>query len=262
MSKTKKERIMPRYGEQAKIEAVRLRCEEQLNNAEIAARTGISVSTIHRLMHDTGNLLSPEECKRRRAHAFRDQSGKTFGRLVVLRRTGTNKHRTPLYECRCACGNIMEVSGAHLVAKYHPTRSCGCLLADAARKTMERVAHGPHVKKPLGDSAKHRYYLNYFNGAAQRGMIWGLTKEQVLKIAIQDCHYCGVPPLNPFGSGLKQKPNGVFFSNGIDRKDPEMGYLLDNVLPCCKICNIAKSDMSYEVFCAYLTRLVQFRYSR
>ena len=47
------------------------------------------------------------------------------------------------------------------------------------------------------------------------------------------CHYCG-GRLNPTGSGL-------------DRKDPKIGYMLDNVVPCCNPCNTAKYDeFSYE----------------
>lgn len=36
--------------------------------------------------------------------------------------------------------------------------------------------------------------------------------------------------------------------NGIDRKNSSEGYTLGNSLPCCRVCNRAKSDMDYEEF--------------
>jgi len=36
--------------------------------------------------------------------------------------------------------------------------------------------------------------------------------------------------------------------NGLDRIDNAKGYILDNVVPCCKHCNYAKRNMSTEKF--------------
>jgi len=47
------------------------------------------------------------------------------------------------------------------------------------------------------------------------------------------CHYC-FDDLNPTGTGL-------------DRKDNDKGYLIDNVVSCCCTCNRMRSDkFSYE----------------
>lgn len=46
--------------------------------------------------------------------------------------------------------------------------------------------------------------------------------------------------------------------NGIDRKNNTLGYLPDNVVPCCKTCNWAKGKKSYEEFMEYLRRVVNF----
>lgn len=40
--------------------------------------------------------------------AFQDLSHKKFGRLTVIKRTGT-KHDSPLWLCLCDCGNSIEV---------------------------------------------------------------------------------------------------------------------------------------------------------
>ena len=43
-----------------------------------------------------------------------DLTGKRFGRLLVLRRNGTAKDGTPLWECQCECGNIRDIRGTSL----------------------------------------------------------------------------------------------------------------------------------------------------
>lgn len=51
--------------------------------------------------------------------------GERFGRLLVLERSGTNKHGGATWLCRCECGTQKVVAGRQLVVGK--TRSCGCL---------------------------------------------------------------------------------------------------------------------------------------
>ncbi len=67
-----------------------------------------------------------------------DLTGRQFGRLTVIayavqRRAGSGK---PLHfwRCRCACGVVSEVLGVSLTRAVKPTRSCGCLSAEAGRR--------------------------------------------------------------------------------------------------------------------------------
>lgn len=48
--------------------------------------------------------------------------------------------------------------------------------------------------------------------------------------------------------------NGHFYFNGIDRVDNFKGYTLENSVPCCTICNRAKSNMLYDDFMSYIQR--------
>jgi len=60
---------------------------------------------------------------------LKDLTGKTFGRLTVLRRVedyvSETGIKTPVWECRCKCGNITNVRGSNL--RSGNTKSCGCL---------------------------------------------------------------------------------------------------------------------------------------
>lgn len=50
-----------------------------------------------------------------------------------------------------------------------------------------------------------------------------------------------------------------YFYNGIDRKDNDIGYVIENCVSCCDECNKAKRNMLYEKWIAYLDRIVAFR---
>ena len=49
---------------------------------------------------------------------------KQFGRLTVIKRIGTNKKHSSMWECKCECGNITNVAGSNLLSNH--TISCGC----------------------------------------------------------------------------------------------------------------------------------------
>src|SRR5215207_4952752 len=54
-----------------------------------------------------------------------DLTGKTYGKLTVLKYNGHNFHRAIMWLCQCSCGNIKSVIGSEL--KRGRVRSCGCL---------------------------------------------------------------------------------------------------------------------------------------
>lgn len=49
-----------------------------------------------------------------------------------------------------------------------------------------------------------------------------------------------------------------FMYTGLDRRDSSRGYDLDNVVPCCRACNVAKNDMTVDEFRAWLLRVYSF----
>lgn len=69
-------------------------------------------------------------------------AGQPFGRLVVIREYGRDKHGNVLWLCRCECGNECVVSSASL--KKQDTRSCGCLNRDRVRECS--TIHGLTTK--------------------------------------------------------------------------------------------------------------------
>lgn len=62
-----------------------------------------------------------------------DLVGKTFGRLIVLRRIPREGDRNARWLCRCACGSEKAVYGYNL--KNSMVRSCGCMRSESGAIT-------------------------------------------------------------------------------------------------------------------------------
>jgi hypothetical protein len=54
-----------------------------------------------------------------------DIAGHQYGRLYVVKRSGTSKFGGAIWECLCDCGGIVHVRGSNL--RRGANRSCGCL---------------------------------------------------------------------------------------------------------------------------------------
>ena len=65
-------------------------------------------------------------------------SGKRFGRLLVIEKSGVTPNGIILWKCLCDCGNIVSIRSTHLV--NGKTKSCGCFQRDVASKLKK--SHG------------------------------------------------------------------------------------------------------------------------
>ena len=92
-----------------------------------------------------------------------------------------------------------------------------------------------------GLASMRKIIRGYKRRAKERGHKWDLTEEQFAEITKKNCYYCGAKPKNI----IKQMPysNGEYIYNGIDRIDNTKGYVIDNIVPCCKFCNFQKKNL-------------------
>lgn len=163
--------------------------------------------------------------------------GKKFGKLTVLARD-TQRGKRSFWAVRCECGNEKIVIGYNLVKGL--SKSCGC--------TKSRMKQKQFV------SGFAEILWKYRHQARTRGLEWGLSEETVFKLIALPCHYCGDEPRN-----TKARWKNKLRYNGIDRKDNNLGYVQDNVVPCCKLCNRFKGTQPYAEFVSYLNRLAEYR---
>jgi len=163
---------------------------------------------------------------------FIDLTGKTFGQLTILEYVKVPEKTQDVWKwkCKCSCGEFTFTRTKEFL-KANPVQSCRA--CGIKRMSKNRVL-------PDNLSQKNRTYRIYKRGATNRGYSFDLTFEQVTQLTNQPCHYCD----------LLSSPR-----NGIDRVDNTKGYSIDNVVPCCSVCNRAKMEMSYEDFLAFIHRV-------
>jgi hypothetical protein len=171
-----------------------------------------------------------------------DLCGKKFGLLSVV--SFSHSHVLPsgqkraMWNVVCDCGSSNVISSSNLKV----TTSCGCLKKEGLNK------------KPFGIASFNAKYSQYVNSAKKRGFIFDLSKDQFRKIIEQPCFYCGQ---EKFTKTQQKNCNGYFESNGVDRIDSNKGYLLDNCVPCCSVCNKMKLDLSVDKFYEHIEKILQ-----
>lgn len=182
-----------------------------------------------------------------------DMVGQRIGRWLVLSYGGfrlVNKRRRHYWVCRCDCGKETSVQGDSLRRKA--TQSCGCLMEDTPSRLLPDF---------LG--AKRRIYARIRSGAERREIPFSLSFEECLALIDLPCFYCGAAPSNRSrrarsNAGSKR----VYSYSGLDRRDSDFGYATDNVVPCCKTCNVAKNVLSEDEFFMWTERAYLFQVQR
>lgn len=90
--------------------------------------------------------------------------------------------------------------------------------------------------------------------ATNRNLSFELTIEQFTNFIKMNCFYCNSPPDKI--TVIKRVDNTIMFNyNGIDRKNSKLGYILDNCVPCCWMCNQAKLDKPFDKFINWLEKI-------
>ena len=165
----------------------------------------------------------------------KDLTGLKFDRLLVLREDINEfllkEKKTVRWVCLCDCGKIKSIRSQCLLSRK--TKSCGCYMKEVG--TL--VCKNRRNKNPWLVYYKRQVY-----------------QAKLKKLSLDICYYCGsIPSSIPAQPGLKEK--GILF-NGIDRKDNNLDYDLNNCVSCCWKCNKDKGSKTYQDF---ITR-IEIRY--
>ena len=164
-----------------------------------------------------------------------DLTGKKFGRLTVIERSYPNtKWGLPRWLCKCSCGTEKVIDSSNL--KSGRTKSCGCL-----------------VKLPPGVSGMHGLIGCYKASAKRHNVSFELIEKQFKELTQLDCYYCDSSPKQGYGK---------YIHNGLDRVDNNKGYTIDNVVPCCKQCNHAKTNLTLQEFRDWVKRIYNKMYNK
>lgn len=134
---------------------------------------------------------------------------------------------------RCECGREFECGDAnHKTVWFGLCQSCG----QAKPKPSRRKRPYEALYNALVGRAKRRGR----SATAVRHEVL-LTYDEFLSLTQEKtCHYCGTPV-------MWQEYSLHGGASNLDRKDSRLPYTLDNVVVCCKRCNIGKNRFfSYD----------------
>ena len=108
---------------------------------------------------------------------------------------------------------------------------------------------------PTGVGAFNMLWYSYTRSAKRRNLEFKLTKEKFKEIIQQNCFYCGGIPSN-----IMKSTGGEYIYNGIDRRDNNIGYTLENCVPACKNCNFFKFQSSQSDFLNHVKKIYEYQF--
>ncbi len=164
-----------------------------------------------------------------------NEVGNRYGKLVVMSRAKT-KWGEALWLCHCDCGGEKNISGCSLRRGH--SKSCGC-----------------SNKLEYGESSFKKMVRQIKDDAKRRHINFDLSQNEVRKITSMSCFYCGALPSN-ICTGTRS--NGSYEYSGIDRADNNIGYTLNNIVPCCADCNKAKQTKTVPGFLEWFKKIAKY----
>lgn len=167
--------------------------------------------------------------------------GKKYGKLTIIAYAYT-KNKKKFWKCLCDCGKEPVINLNNI--RQGLVRSCGCLRT--------------HKYNP-GESGLRILFSDYKTSARKEGRVFDLTLEDFKSITSKSCTYCGSKPFMISTSEHTKKPEtkdyAAYKYNGIDRIDSNRGYEKDNIVPCCRWCNIIKRERTVEEFKIHVIKI-------
>lgn len=179
---------------------------------------------------------------------FQEYIGKKFNMLTIgsnYRRVSNGYSSYRYYvEVTCDCGKTCEM-GFYAI-KNGTTVSCGCVRLEKQRKQLNTMCKGKPSPRKLEPKVYRirRMIRRYKESAKQRNYRYELNFDQFESLVCSSCHYCGKKHIKE----IPKEFHDLQIFNGIDRKNNNIGYEIDNCVSCCTKCNFLKRDYSYEDF--------------
>lgn len=163
-----------------------------------------------------------------------------LGENRIKEREAANVHREK--------PKVEEVTGNILCStcfKYHPSdhyigektetvaRCKGCR-ENGKRADQNRDREHRRLMERECSKKTERRIIRYQKDAREQKLSFELSYEQFCEMTQQVCYYCGIIQEEGF--------------NGIERKIRNIGFTVDNTVPCCTMCNDLKHALSEDVF--------------
>lgn len=169
-------------------------------------------------------------------------TNKRFGNLVVINLAGASRSGSKLWNCKCDCGNEIQVSTRHLNRKNNNIRSCGCL------NPNRKIGKDSPYFKGFGEVSRLffiKHVMHSVNRYKNRDLDVNVDEEYLNNLFKEQdgrCYYSGLPITLP------TKWDDRTYTASVDRTDSSKGYIKGNVRFVHKYVNIMKNKFSEEFF--------------
>lgn len=163
-----------------------------------------------------------------------DLSGKRFGRLLVIKRQGKDRHGKYRWSCLCDCGKTTEINGSSLTRNL--TTSCGCYKHELCTRQGYKDISYSHWRRLL-------------QNAKQRGYAFEITPEYIWEVFENQDKKCVLSGLDIVFCSDSNKRHEQTAS--IDRINSNVGYVPGNIQIVHKVVNQMKSYLTDEEFIAF-----------
>lgn len=159
--------------------------------------------------------------------------GETRGKLTIIEILPSISSRHGYVICSCICGGIRKIR----VDQFRKDTSNGC------NKCGKGFSFKPNSK----------LFRDYKSRANAKNQQFTLTFYQFEEFISKNCYYCNIEPVEHINKG--KNTIYKFKSNGIDRLDSNLGYIIDNCVTSCGRCNIMKNNMKYKDFIEHINKI-------
>jgi hypothetical protein len=121
----------------------------------------------------------------------------------------------------------------------------------AANPERTKELYRKHGKKWRAKNPVAAKYYGQKNASRRTGRDFTLTLEEYTALTTNvPCAYCGLDSkTKTLGSKVMMRVGGI------DRVDSRRGYVKDNVVPCCWICNEMKKDRDVKLFLLHIEQI-------
>jgi len=171
--------------------------------------------------------------------------GTKIGEFTVIGHKGQ-------YILKCSCGNTAKGPTTFV------SRAC-MSLAKLGFAGCQKCRYDFLRDQKMNSAEKYStIYCRYRKSAKNRGLEFTLSLEEAAKLFSSSCVYCGDKPTNTcIRTSLM-----TYNYTGIDRLDNNLGYIQDNVVPCCQNCNLAKYTKSPKDFLKHIEKIYDWNLQR
>jgi len=97
----------------------------------------------------------------------------------------------------------------------------------------------------LAKTSINQSFCSYMKEAKRRNIDFHLSKDTFCELIKKNCHYCG-------------EINEEKKFNGIDRINSSIGYLFENCVSCCSLCNYLKNKTPIDIFMRRVQHIVSY----